>query len=52
MDRCSHLISTSGERVVDASPDLSVHVLHDRDIVIVMPETGFEVTYRRDGKFP
>jgi hypothetical protein len=37
---------------VDASPDLSVHVLHDRDIVIVMPETSFEVTYRRDGKFP
>jgi hypothetical protein len=33
-------------------PDLTVRVLDDRDIVVVMAGTGFEVTYRKDGKLP
>ena len=37
---------------MDASPDLSVKVLNDRDIVVTMPGTGFEITYRKDGTFP
>jgi hypothetical protein len=34
------------------TPDLTVRVLDDRDIVVVMAGTGFEVTYRKDGKLP
>jgi hypothetical protein len=44
--------SLKGGRVVDASPDLSVKVINDRDIVVTMPGSGFEVTYRKDGTFP
>jgi hypothetical protein len=32
--------------------DLTVRVLDDRDIVVVMAGSGFEVTYRKDGKLP
>jgi hypothetical protein len=32
--------------------DLTVHVLDDRDIVVGMASTGFEVTYRKDGQLP
>ena len=32
--------------------DLAVRVLDDRDIVVVMAGTGFEVTYRKDGHLP
>jgi hypothetical protein len=32
--------------------DLTVRVLDDRDIVVVMAGTGFEVTYRKDGQLP
>ena len=32
--------------------DLTVQVLDDRDIVVTMADTGFEVTYRKDGNFP
>ncbi|MGO8841288.1 MAG: hypothetical protein ACLQF1_09200 [Methyloceanibacter sp.] len=32
--------------------DLTVPVLDDRDIVIRTADTGFEVTYRKDGYFP
>jgi hypothetical protein len=32
--------------------ELTVQVLDDRDIVVTMPETGFAVTYRKDGNFP
>jgi hypothetical protein len=38
------------EHVVDVSPELSVKVLDNRDIVVTMPKTNFEVTYRKDGK--
>jgi metallophosphoesterase superfamily enzyme len=31
--------------------DLTVRVLDDRDIVVVA-DTGFEVTYRKDGQLP
>ena len=31
---------------------LTVRVLDDRDIVVMMAGTGFEVTYRKDGKLP
>ena len=34
------------------TPDLAVRVLDDRHIVVVMAGTGFEVTYRKDGKLP
>jgi hypothetical protein len=33
-------------------PDLDVRVLDDRDIVVAMAGTGFEVTYRKDGQLP
>jgi len=32
--------------------DLTVRVLDDRDIVVAMDSTGYEVTYRKDGKMP
>ena len=32
--------------------DLTVRVLDDRDIVVAMAGTGYEVTYRKDGKTP
>lgn len=32
--------------------ELTVQVFDDRDIVVTMPQTGFEVTYRKDGNFP
>lgn len=31
------------------SADLTVQVMHNRDIIVGMPGRGFEVTYRRDG---
>lgn len=37
---------------MSATPDLVVKVLDDRDIVVIMPECGLQVTYRRDGRFP
>ena len=30
--------------------DLTVRVLDDRDIVVMMAGSGFEVTYRKDGR--
>jgi len=35
-----------------ASAETSCKVLDDRDIVVVMAGTGFEVTYRKDGQLP
>ena len=32
--------------------DLTVRVLDDRDIVVAMAGTGYEVTHRKDGKTP
>jgi len=32
--------------------DLTVRVLDDRDLVVAMDSTGYEVTYRKDGKMP
>jgi len=32
--------------------DLTVRVLDDRDIVVLMVGTEFEVTYRKDGQLP
>ena len=32
--------------------DLTVRVLDDRDIVVAMAGTEYEVTYRKDGKMP
>jgi len=32
--------------------DLTVRVLDDRDIVVGMTSTGFEVTYRRESHLP
>jgi hypothetical protein len=34
-----------------AASDLTVDVVNDRDIVVMNPRTGFEVTYRRDGYY-
>ena len=34
------------------TPDLTVRVLDDRDIVVGMAGTEFEVTYRKDDRFP
>jgi hypothetical protein len=34
------------------TPDLTVRVLDDRDIVVAMVGTEFEVTYRKDGQLP
>ena len=31
---------------------LGVEVINDRDIVVSHPETGFSVTYRKDGDAP
>jgi hypothetical protein len=36
---------------MDAASDLTVDVVNDRDIVVMNPKTGFEVTYRRDGYY-
>ena len=35
-----------------STPDITVKVIDDRDIVVMMPDSGYEVTYRRDGRFP
>lgn len=32
--------------------NLTVRVLDDRDIVVAMAGSGFEVTYRKDGQLP
>ena len=45
------LVQFDGYLMSDTS-DLTVHVLDDRDIVVVMAGTGFEVTYRKDSKLP
>ena len=31
--------------------ELSIQLVH-RDIIVTMPETGYSVTYRKDGKSP
>ena len=31
---------------------LGVQILNDRDIVVSRPDTGFSVTYRKDGDAP
>lgn len=31
---------------------LGVELINDRDIVVSQPETGFSVTYRKDGDAP
>jgi hypothetical protein len=33
------------------APCLTVDVVDDRDIIVAMPASGFEVTYRRDGYY-
>jgi hypothetical protein len=38
--------------VMNDSSDITVRVLDDRDIVVAMSGTGFEVTYRKDGMLP
>jgi hypothetical protein len=32
--------------------DVDVQVLHDRDLVVTRPDTGEQVTYRKDGASP
>jgi hypothetical protein len=38
--------------LMSETSDLTVRVLDDRDIVVGMAGSGFEVTYRKDGKLP
>jgi len=32
--------------------NLSIELIDNRDIIVTMPETGFSVTYRKDGRAP
>jgi hypothetical protein len=38
--------------LMSETSDLTVRVLDDRDIVVGMAGSGFEVTYCKDGKLP
>jgi hypothetical protein len=37
--------------IVTEFAELSIQLVH-RDIIVTMPETGYSVTYRKDGKSP
>jgi hypothetical protein len=43
-------IVTLGTQIV--GDDLGVQIVGDRDIVVTCPDSGFSITYRKDGLAP